>query len=530
MAANPAATGGEYQEYTSFTRWIILVTVMLGTILEVLDVSIVNVSIPDMMGNLGATLDQISWVSTAYIIANVIILPLTGWLSSYFGRRKYLAFSMALFTTASFFCGTARSLNALIFFRILQGAGGAALLSTAQATIMEVFPPAQLGMVQAIFSLGVVVAPTLGPTMGGWISDNYSWPWIFFVNVPIGILATIMTLIFVRDSKFQKAPTSRVDVVGIGLLAVGIGSLQAMLEKGNREGWLDSELIRWLMAGAIIGLALFVLWELHTPNPAVNLRVLRNRGLAAGTVYAAVLGFGLYGGIFILPVFLQSIRHYSAMQSGMIVLPGGVATLLMLPIMGRLVMKTPPRNLVALGSIGLMTSMFWLHGITADTGPDQIFWPLVLRGASLGFMFVPLTLASLAGLHGRDLAGGTGLYNLMRQLGGSAGIAFLSTLLDHRTALHRASLVEHVNAYSPAFTIRLAALTQGFLAKGFPAPVAQKQALSVIDGAVSVQAAIMAYEDAFLVVGVAFMLAFPLLILFKKQKPGESLAARGAGH
>jgi len=512
----------EYATYTGATRWIILVAVMLGTLMQVVDSSIVNVSIPSMMGNLGVTLDQISWVSTGYIIANVIVLPLTGWLASCFGRKRYLAGSMAIFTIASLFCGTAHSLNSLIFFRILQGAGGAALLSTAQATMMEIFPPAQLGMIQAIYGVGVMVGPTIGPTLGGWITDNYSWPWIFYINLPIGIVATILTLLFVHDSKYTRRKGATVDVIGIGFLAIGLGCMQMVLEKGNREGWLESPLICWLILLTVVGTVMFIIWELRVEHPAVNLRVLKNRNLAAGSLFGAIVGFGLYGGVFILPVFLQNLRQYTAQQSGFAMLPGAIATAVVMPIIGRMVMKISPRVLVACGAVGFIISMIMLRTLTMDTGTDDIFWPLVLRGASMGFLFVPLTLATLAGLRGRDIAEGTGLFTLFRQLGGSAGIAFLSTFLDHREAYHRSLLVEHISQYKSVAFQRINMYQYYFMSKGYAQATAHKQSLSLIDLTIQGQSAILAFEDAFILIGLCFVVAMPLLLLFKKQTHGTS--------
>ncbi|HEY3411430.1 MAG TPA: DHA2 family efflux MFS transporter permease subunit [Armatimonadota bacterium] len=522
----PEPPGDEYREYSGAVRWVILIAVMLGTVLEVLDTSIVNVAIPDMMGNLGATLQQISWVSTGYIIANVIILPLTGWLSSHFGRKRYLAGSMVLFTAASFFCGTSRSLHELVFFRILQGVGGAALLSTAQATLMEVFPPMQIGMVQAIFAIGVLVGPTVGPTLGGWITDNYSWPWIFFINLPVGIAATTLTLMFVHDSKHQKRG-SKVDVIGIGLLAVGIGCFQTLLEEGNSEGWYESRLIVWLTVCAVIGLATFVYWELHTDTPAVNLRVLKRPGLAPGITFAAVLGFGLYGGVFILPVFLQNLRHFTAAQTGWILLPGGLTTGLMMPFVGRLVSKYKPRNLTFIGSFGFIASMVVLSRMTIDTSQQQLLLPLMLRGAGMGFLFLPLTLATLSGLRGREVAEATGLFNLSRQVGGSAGIAFLTTFLDHRITFHREMLGEHLSAYNPVTADRLHILASGLVAKGAPLAVARDQALAVMTGALNSQASMLSFEDAFLVMAGVFMCALPLIFLLRNARTGEAHAAPG---
>jgi len=510
----------EYASYTGAVRWAILAAVMLGTLMQVVDTSIVNVAIPSMMGNLGVTLDQISWVSTGYIIANVIVLPLTGWLASVFGRKRYLAGSMILFTVASLFCGMAHDLTTLVIFRVLQGAGGAALLSTAQSTMMEVFPPAQMGMVQAIYGIGVMVGPTIGPTLGGWITDNFSWPWIFYINLPLGILATIMTLIFVHDSKYTHRYGGGVDVIGIGFLAIGLGCMQTVLEQGNRENWFESPLICWLSLFSVLGIVLFIIWELRVEHPAVNLRVLKNRSLAVGSFFGAVVGFGLFGGVFILPVFLQNLQHFTAQQSGYAMLPGALATAVVMPIAGRLVSKISARTLTAFGAIGFIISMLMLHTLTMDTSSDQIFWPLVLRGAAMGFLFVPLTLAALTELRGHAIAEGTGLFNLARQLGGSAGIAYLTTFLAHREAFHRAQLVEHINIFNPTALQRLAGLQHFFMNKGFSLPTARAQALTTVDRIIQGQSAILSFEDAFLFIGFCFVVAMPLLLLFKRGVPG----------
>lgn len=514
---NTAAKAGEFAEYSSATRWIILTAVMLGTLMQVIDSSIVNVAVPQMMGNLGATTDQISWVTTGYIIANVILLPLTGWLSSRFGRKHFLAASMILFTVASFFCGTSRTLNELVFFRVLQGAGGAALLSTAQATIMEIFPPAQLGMVQAIYGIGVMVGPTVGPTLGGWITDNYSWPWTFFINIPIGIIATILVVMFVHDSKYESRKVGRVDFIGIALLAMGLGAFQTILEKGNSEGWFDSALIIRLSIAAAVGLIGFVVWELWYSNPAVNLRVLKNKSLAAGTIFGTAVGFGLYGGIFILPIFLQQMRHYTAQQTGIIMLPGAIATTIAMPIVGKLVSKVAARSMVFWGSIGVVISMVLLSQITLDTGPEHMFWALVIRGASLGFLFVPLTIASLSGLRGKDMADASGLFNLARQIGGSTGIAFLSTYLSHMAAVHRGTLVENITPYNPLAQQRLQALQAFFMSKGSSLAAAKQQALTTLDRIVQGQASIKGFEDVFMISAIIFTAAIPLVLLMKKN-------------
>jgi DHA2 family multidrug resistance protein len=528
MALDTAPPRAEYLDYTPATRWIIMGAIMLGTLMQMIDTSIVNVAIPTMMGNLGASIDQISWVTTGYILANVITLPLTGWLSSVFGRRKFLAGSMALFTAASFFCGLSNSLGMLVFFRILQGVGGAALISTAQATMMEIFPPQQLAMVQALYGLGVMVGPTVGPTLGGWITDNYSWPWIFYINVPIGIVATLFTLSFMRDSSLVRKRGS-VDIFGIALLAIGLGSLQMLLEKGQKEGWFESSYIIGLTVCAVVALIAFVIWEMSIEHPVINLRVLRHRGFAAGTLFGLVVGFGLYGGMFILPVFLQQLQHHTAQQSGIIMLPGAIATAFAMPIIGKLTSKYPPRILTAIGVIGAVISMFLMRHLTMDTSPYDLFWPLVLRGASLGFLFVPLSLATLAGLRGHEMGEGAALFNLSRQLGGSAGIAFLATFLTNRVATHASTLAEHVNCYNPAALLRLSQYKSFFMAKGFAAPVAEQQALLAMNGVVKQQAALIAYSDCFAIMGVLFLSTLLLLFLFEKSSPIMQKAAPPAG-
>jgi len=512
----PPQNTGSYTGYTTLTRWIVLIAVMLGTVLEVLDTSIVNVAIPDMMGNLGATLDQIGWVSTGYIIANVIILPLTGWLSGHFGRRRYLAGSMILFTAASLCCGMSHTLNQLVFFRIVQGAGGAALLSTAQATMMEIFPPAQLGLVQAVYGIGVMVGPTVGPTLGGWITDNYTWPWIFFINVPIGIMATTLTLLFMRDSQYQKKTNTRIDIIGIGFLAIGLGCLQTVLEKGNRENWFDSRLICWLVAYATVCLLAFIIWEMRTEHPAVNLRILKNRTYAAGVLMQVAIGVGLYGGVFLLPIYLQDVRGYTAAQTGWILLPGGLATGFMMPLLSRIVLRVPARILVFIGSCLFIASMWMLHTVTMDTGPEHLFLPLIVRGIAFSCLFLPLAIATLSLLKGKEIAEGTGLFNLARQLGGSAGIAALSTYLAQQSSLHRAALVEKVTAYNPLAQARLSGYQHFFLSKGASLAIAHKQAFAAMDGVITGQSFLLAFQDAFLMIGLIFAAMMPLILLLRK--------------
>lgn len=508
-------------DYTGVIRWFILVAVMLGNILQTLDYSMVNVAIPNMMGNLGATIDEINWVSTGYMMANVIVLPLTGWLSAVFGRKRYLTYSILLFIIASICSGMSQSLNELIIFRIIQGAGGAALISTAQATLVEVFPLDQLGVAQGFYGFGVAMSPTLGPILGGWITDTYSWRWIFFVNIPIGILAAVMVWVFIQDSQYQTKGFGRVDFTGIALLAIGLGCMQTMLEKGERDDWFQSDFIFTLAVISAISLLIFIYWELHTESPAVNLRILKNRNFAAGTIFTVVYGFGMYGGTFIIPLFLQNIRQYTAEQTGAVFILGGLSAMVGMPLVGRLVNHVSTRLLVFIGTLGFIIYLDMLHFLTNVTSSEHFFWLVGFRGISMGFIFIPLTYITLTGLKGKDLANGSGLYNLMRQVGGSIGIAWLSTMVDNRISYHRSHLVNYANSYNPAFRLKMIRLIGLFESKGASYLMARMQALSMVDRSIQTQASVMAFGDTLLFVARVFFFSLPLLLLFRNGAPGR---------
>src|SRR6266850_2503332 len=415
--AIPAAAPDRYR-----FKYLIAITVSLASVLELLDTSIVNVAIPHMMGNLGATLDQIAWVSTGYIVANVIVLPITGWLSAYFGRRRYFAGSIA-----SFMCGNAGSLGSLVFWRIIQGLGGGALLSTSQAILYEEFPREEYGTAMAIFGVGVMVGPTLGPTVGGWITDMYGWPWIFYINIPFGMLALALTMSFINDSRHQER-AERVDWLGLGLLAVGVGSLQIMLERGERLDWFASASVRLLAITSALSLITFIWHELRTPHPVVDLRILKSRQLAVGVVFGLVLGVCLYATVFVLPVYLQNVRNFTANQTGLVILPGALASAFTMAVMGRFTGKFDARLSITAG-VAIFALSMWKHAhFTTESGFTDFFWPLIFRGVGLGLIFVPLTNLALSDLPMSKIPNGTGLFNLMRQLGGSVGIAVSATL------------------------------------------------------------------------------------------------------
>src|SRR3954469_13317505 len=498
-------------------KWLITITVILASMIELIDTSIVNVALPQMMGNLGATLDEIAWVVTGYVVANVIVIPMTGWFAAVFGRRNYFIGSMILFTVASFFCGHATSLWELVIFRFIQGAGGGAMLSTSQAILVETFPPEEMGLANALFGLGVVVGPTVGPTLGGWITDSYSWRGIFYVNLPIGVVAILMAMAFLPDPKETRKIT-KIDWWGILLLITGIGALQIVLERGEAEDWFSTRYITILTGVSLVAIALFIWRELASSNPVVDLHVLKDRSLAVGTFFTFIMGFGLYASVFIFPVFAQNLLGFTAMQTGLILLPGSLATAVMMPLVGKLLQKgVPPQLMNALGFLSFFFFTFMLSHSTLSSDRLDFFWPLILRGVGLGFLFVPLTTLALSNLRGRDIAQGAGLTNMMRQLGGSFGVALVATFVQHRTWTHRLNLISHTSIYDTAVRERLAAVTQGLIAKGSSLLQAQQQAYGALEGAVLKQTFLLSYMDAFRVVGVFFLCCIPMLLLFKRR-------------
>ncbi len=498
-------------------KYLIAIAVTLAAVLELIDTSIVNVAIPHMMGNLGATLDEISWVSTGYIIANVIVIPLSSWLSGYFGRKNYLTGSILLFVMASFFCGATTTLGGLVFWRVIQGLGGGALLSTAQSTLFEAFPPKEVGIGQAMFGVGVMVGPTIGPTLGGYIVDTLSWPWIFYINVPLGILAAFMVYTYVHDSEHQQK-SSTIDGTGVLLLALCVGSLQWMLERGERFDWFDSRFVTALAVTSVTSLILLIWRELTIREPVINLRVLLDRQLAAGVTMGAFLGFALYGSVFVLPVFLQGLHGFTANQTGMVILPGAIASAVTMAFVGRNSARLDARATVPVGSLLFLFAMWKLSLLTYDSGAHDLFWPLIARGVGLGLIFVPLTGATMAELRPSELAQGTGMFNLTRQLGGSLGIAISATLLSRFTAQSRALLAEHVIANDAGALSRLNGITSALIAKGSTALTARQQALMIMDRQLQGQASVLAFSKLYLLSGIALCLSLPLLLLFRSGK------------
>ncbi len=519
----------EAADYVSRHRWWIMLGLITAAIMEVLDTTIINVALPQMAGNLGATQQEISWVSTGYILSNVVVLPMTAFFTERIGRQRYLTISIVVFIVASFFCGTSSSLTELVIWRILQGAGGAALLSTAQATIRQIFPREQQGLVQAIFLLGIIVAPTLGPTLGGWITDNYSWSWCFFINVPIGVAAAFLVSQFLRDPPGQERHRGRVDWVGIGLLTAGIGSLQWVLEEGNTKDWFaDVWILRFsLVAGVCLVSMLW--WELSSrnPNPIVNFRVLKNRDLAASIFLFIALGFGLYGGVFIFPLFTQTLLHFTPTETGLALMPGGIATAVTALVCGFMLNGArplvDPRALIGIGVVLFLVAMWDLGHLTTAAGESDVRLALIVRGLGLGFLFTPINNVAYASLKPAEAQQASGLINLSRQLGGSFGIAILVNYVTVHIQMHRVDLLANVYPGNPLVDERLRMLTGNLLSHGYSSEAARRGALALLDQQTMRQASMLSYNDAWMLLLLTFVAVSPAIILLRKPR-GRAVA------
>ena len=525
--ANAASHEPPAEWHPSHNPWFIAVAVMAATFMEILDTSVANVALPHIAGNLSATTEQSTWVLTSYLVANAIVLPITGWLGLYFGRKCLLMVCIAAFTAASVLCGLAPSLPFLIVARILQGAGGGAMLPISQAILLESFPPEKRGVAMATFGMGVVVAPILGPTLGGWITDNYSWRWIFYINVPVGILAVLMAEAFIEDPPYiRHAKVERVDVIGFALLAIWLGTLETVLDKGQEKDWFSSDWIRWFAIISVLAFLCFVIRELCSAHPIVDLRVLKNRNFSAGVLLITVLGAVLYGTTAALPIFLQTLMGYSALESGMALSPRGIGAFFTTLLVGRLVGKVPNRVLLATGFGLLSVSSFWLGRINLQIGIQNVIWPSVLNGIAISFIFVPLTTSAMGHLRLDQMGNATGIYNLMRNLGGSMGIALVMTFIARRTQTHQALMVGHLTAYDPAYRETIARVTAALspdLGLSNAEPVAQMLVYQMLGE----QARLWSFVDNFRLFGVVALASVALVFLFKRVKhsPGTAAAA-----
>jgi len=516
QSANPASR--------DINPWLIAVAVMSSTFMEVLDTTVVNVSLPHIAGNLSASTDEATWTLTSYLVANAIILPMTGWLASTFGRKRLLMLSVTGFTTASFLCGLAPSLPFLICCRVVQGACGGGLQPLSQAILLESFPPEKRGQAMGFWALGIVVAPMLGPVAGGWLTDNYSWRWVFYINVPIGVIALILTELFVFDPPYLRREHGGIDYWGIGLLTVGIGSLQIMLDKGQEDDWFGSHFIVALCILTVVGLGGLIMRELMTEHPVVDLTVLKFRSYAIGTFLMSTIGFMLYGSTVLLPLLMQELMGFTATWAGIANLPRGLASFLAMPLIGYLTGKVDSRKLLTLGFIASAVAMYELSRFNLNAGVWTFTVPLLIQGAALGLIFVPLTTVTMDPIPRERMGNATSLFNLMRNIGGSIGISLVETMQYRKAQVHTNNLVKFVNPGNLPARQLMNSMRGGFTAKGADPATAMRQSYAAIWGMVQQQAAMLSYNDVFRFLALMFVVLCPLIFLMRRPKGGGPIA------
>jgi MFS transporter, DHA2 family, multidrug resistance protein len=505
--------------------WIVAIAVMFATFMEVLDTTVVNVSLPHIAGSLSASIDEATWALTSYLVANAIILPMTGWLASVFGRKRLLMASVTGFTVSSFLCGLAPNLGMLIVFRCLQGATGGAMQPLSQAVLLEAFPPQDRGKAMGFWGLGIVVAPIFGPVLGGWLTDNYSWRWVFYINIPVGIASLVMTRLFIFDPAYIRRMSQRIDYWGIGMLAVGIGALQIVLDKGQEDDWFSSSFITTLAIISAVTLVWLVVHELRTEDPVVDLRVFKARSYAVGVFLMTVVGFVLYGSLVLLPIMLQTLLGYPPMLAGIAMAPRGIGSFFMMPLTGIMTGHFDPRKLLTVGVLVGGGSLLWLSGLNLQAGYWDIFWPQLIQGAGLSLLFVPLTTVSMDPIPRERMGNATSLFNLMRNIGGSIGIAVTGTMLARHQQATGSTLAAHVTPYDLATQSLFAQMKAGFMAAGADAVTATNRAYAALAGTVQRQAAMVSFVAIFQFLGILFLALLPLILLMKRPAHSANVPA-----
>ncbi len=519
MSNSPARPSGDIPAPTS-NPWLVAIAVMLATFMEVLDTSIASVALPYIAGSVSATNDEATWVLTSYLVANAIILPTSSWFSQRFGRKRFLLTCIVIFTISSFACGAADSLAVILIARAVQGAGGGALQPLSQAILLESFPPHQRGQAMALFGLGVVVAPVLGPTVGGWLTETYSWRWAFYINIPVGILAMFMIMRYVHDPDYiRDAKPGRFDGIGFGLLAVWLGALQIVLDKGQEDDWFGATWIRWAVAILVVCFVAFIAWELRQRNPLVRLRVILNRNFALGCLLIGLFGGVIYGMITLLPLLYQELLGYNALDAGMAVSPRGLGSLVAMPLIGLISSRIDNRYLLAFGFALFGGCGLWFARVNLDISQWSFLWPVVISGFGAGMVFVPLASTSMAGLPNEQIGNAAGLFNLMRNIGGSIGISIVNTVVARHEQVHRVEMSGHVNAANSAFRHLLSGATALTARTGG----SQLQAYGIINGLLSQQARLRAYVDDFQYIAAVCFLCVPIVFLLRK-----AVAKKGA--
>ena len=517
-------------EHRHVNPWLVALSVMFATFMEVLDTTVVNVSLPHIAGNLSATVDEATWALTSYLVANAIILPMTGWLASVLGRKKLLMWSTMGFTAASLLCGIAPNLASLVIFRIIQGATGGALQPLSQAVLLESFKPEERGRAMGFWGLGIVVAPILGPVFGGWLTENYNWRWVFYINLPVGAISLLMIQMYVFDPPYLKKIARGIDYWGMGMLIVGIGALQFILDKGQQEDWFDSRMITTLLAVSVAALLGFVVHAVRASDPVLDLRVLKDRTYATGVTMMTVLGFVLFGSLVMLPLFLQTVLGYPSYQAGTAMAPRGFGAFLAMPLVGYMIGKFDPRKLVISGLAIAGATLFMLSSINLQAGYWDIFWPQFIQGISMGLLFVPLSTVSMNSIPREKMGNATSLFSLMRNLGAGIGIAVVATLVSRRTTTHAAHLSEQISPYSDASRQAFESARAMFMSQGSSFSVATQQAYATLAGMVQRQAAMIAFIDVIQLLGIIFLAVIPLVFIMRRPRTGAAGAGQTGAH
>jgi DHA2 family multidrug resistance protein len=507
--------------------WLIAVSVMLATFMEVIDTSIASVALPHIAGSLSATTDEATWVLTSYLVANAVILPASGWMSLRFGRKRFLLTCIVIFTISSFMCGAATTLPMILIARAVQGAGGGALQPLAQSILLESFPPERRGAAMAVYGLGVVVAPVLGPTLGGWLTDAYSWRWAFYINIPIGVLAIFMISRFVRDPDYiTNAKPGRIDGIGLGLLALWLGALQIILDKGQEDDWFGASWIRWTAVVLLVTFVVFLWRELASKAPLVKLSILRDRNFAIGCVLIGLFGGVIYGIVTLLPLFYQTLLGYTAASAGWAVSPRGIGAICIMPIIGVLTGRIDNRWLIVAGFFIFGATSLWMGGLTLEISPSSLVWPIIISGVGSGMVFVPLSTISVGTLKNEQIGNASGIFNLMRNVGGGIGISIVNTLVSRHSQIHRAELAANISQGNPAFQqswqAARAAMSQ------FAAPnVADQRAYGIVQGTLDLQSAAFSYVDVFRDLAVACFACGAVVLLMKRVKSRKGAVSVG---
>jgi DHA2 family multidrug resistance protein len=510
--------------------WVIAMTVMLATFMEVLDTSVANVALPHIAGNLSSTIDETTWVLTSYLVANAVILPMNGWFNSLMGRKNFYLTCVTVFTVASFLCGMAPSLGWLIFFRILQGLGGGGLQPTAQAIIVESFPHEKQGAAMAFYGIGVVFAPIIGPVLGGWLTDNYSWHWIFLINIPVGILAFTLVTALIHDppylKRMKKGEGKQIDYIGFGLIALGLGSLEIVMDEGQRHDWFGSSFIIFFAIVAVVAIVSMIIYELNHEHPVVNLRLLKNKSFATSALMLFTLGFVLYGSTFTIPVFLQTMLGYDATMAGLVLSPGGIVILVSMPIVGQLMRKVDARILITYGLGMTAIGLFMMSKFSLDTGFHNAVIARCVQCMGLAALFIPINVSAYVGLPKEQINQASGLLNLFRNLGGSVGIAILSTILARRSQFHQSVLSANMVPGNPPYDNFIAHAKALFEGHGMAAVDAAHAAMGAAYGKLVQQASMLGMMDTFLIAGIITVAVMPLVFIMKRPAPppkGEAM-------